>query len=262
MFHQHVLVSGFIGETLVGVLQPSDKPIHLLDRKKFKPLNVDDYVVDLGLPVEAVHSRIEVGDMVTMDRSTELMGDCVVSKTLDDRLGVYVMIEATRAIGGTQAEIVAVASTQEEVGLRAAQTAAFEIEPDTVVALDVTIAADYTDGTPETEVSRLGNGAVIKIMDGSFLVHPLVLRHFRDVAEHNNINYLLDILPRGGTDAGAMQRSRGGAVAITLSIPTRYLHTVNEMANVADIDPCVDLLSGFLEEAGDRAYQRRQSSAS
>jgi len=103
-------------------------------------------------------------------------------------------------------------------------------------------------------VTRLGNGAAIKVMDSSQITPPKVLRHVRDLAEEHGIRYQLEILPRGGTDAGAVQRSRGGVASITLSIPTRYVHTVNEMANQDDIDGCVTLLARFLEDAGSRDY--------
>ena len=251
---QRVHVHGFAGERLTGVLQPAAKPIHVLDPSEIKATKLDELFVDLGLPGERVRAAVEVGDMVTMARGLETVGDCVVGKALDDRLGVYVMLEALRAMTGCSAEIVAVATCQEEVGLRGAQTAAYDIEPDIAIALDVTLAGDFPGGPPEAAVSRLGQGAAIKVMDSSQVVHPKLLRHFRDVAEANGIAYQLELLPRGGTDAGAMQRARGGAAAITLSMPTRYVHTVNEMANTGDIDACVTLLARFLDEAGGREY--------
>jgi endoglucanase len=164
------------------------------------------------------------------------------------------MIEALRAMRSGSAEIVAVATTQEEVGLRGAHTSAYAVEPDIAVALDVTLAADFPGSPAEQAVSRLGKGAAIKVMDSSHLSHPKLVRHFRDLAERHEIAYQLEILPRGGTDAGAMQLSRAGAPAITLSLPTRYVHTVNEMANQKDLDGCVNLLARFLEDAGSRDY--------
>jgi endoglucanase len=164
------------------------------------------------------------------------------------------MIEAVRALTSSSAEIVAVATTQEEVGLRGAQTAAFAVEPDISVALDVTLALDTPGIGGELAVSRIGKGPAIKIFDSSQLTHPKLIRHFRDIAEEKGISYQLEILPRGGTDAGAMQLSRAGSAAITLSIPTRYVHTVNEMANIEDINSTVDLLAAYLDAAGSRDY--------
>lgn len=252
---QRVLVHGFSGGTHRGVLQPAAKPIHLLDPgESGKTAKVEELFVDLGMAAEAVRAGVEVGDMVTLDRTTEPVGDAVAGKALDDRLGVYVMVEAVRAMQGGAAEVLAVATTQEEVGLRGAQTSAYALEPDIAVALDVTLAGDVPGAAPDQAISRLGNGVAIKVMDSSQIANPKLLRHLRDLAEQHGIAYQLEILPRGGTDAGAMQRARAGAPAITLSIPTRYVHTVNEMASVADIDGTVALLARFLEDAGSRDY--------
>ncbi len=251
---QRVLVHG-VGGVLRGVVQPAAKPIHLLEPGEAgKSPKLDELFVDVGLGGDAVRAAVEVGDMVTLDRTTEPVGDAVVSKALDDRLGVYVMIEAVRAMGGGTAEVVAVATTQEEVGLRGAQTAAYALEPDIAVALDVTLAGDVPGGAGEQTVTRLGDGVAIKVFDSSHLANPKLLRHLRDLAHHHGIACQLEVLPRGGTDAGAMQRARAGAPAITLSIPTRYVHTVNEMASTADIDATVALLARFLEDAGSRDY--------
>ena len=120
--------------------------------------------------------------------------------------------------------------------------------------MDGTLAVDIP-GVPESErVSQLGHGAAIKIFDSSLLCHPKIVRHFRDVAESKQIKYQLEILPRGGTDAGGIQRSRGGVPSFTLSVPMRYVHTVNEMAHIDDIQAAIDLLAAYLEEAHTRQY--------
>ena len=251
---QRVLVHGFGGAVLPGAVQPASKPIHLLERDEIKPAKLDELFVDVGLPVERVREQVEPGDVVTLERALVEAGDCVMSKALDDRVGVFVMIEALRAMGETRAEVVAVATTQEEVGLRGAETAAFAVEPDIAIALDVTLALDVPGMPPELAVSRLGNGVAIKVMDSSHIANPALLRHLRDLAAAHDIPYQLEILPRGGTDAGAMQRSRSGAPAVTLSVPTRYVHTVDEMANRGDIIATIQLLARFLEDAGSRSY--------
>ncbi len=251
---QRVLVQGFAGAVLPGTIQPAAKPIHLLERDEIKAAKLDELFVDVGLPVERVRAEIEVGDMVTIDREIVGAGDTVMGKALDDRVGVFVMIEALRAMGKSRAEIVAVATTQEEVGLRGAETAAFAIEPEIAIALDVTLALDIPGLPPELAVTRLGGGVALKIMDSSHIANPALLRHLRDLAEANAIPYQLELLPRGGTDAGSMQLARGGAPAITLSIPTRYVHTANETASQADIAAAIALLARFLEDAGSRSY--------
>jgi endoglucanase len=251
---QRVLVHGHAGETLRGALQIAAKPIHLLDPSDIKPPKVDELFVDLGLSADAVREKVEVGDMVTMDRTLETVGDCVMSKSLDDRLGIYVMLEAVRAAAKGKADIYAVATTQEEVGLRGARTSAYAIDPDISIALDVTLAMDIPGSQSHSQITALGEGAAIKIMDSSVLSNAKLVRHFRELAKANDIPHQMEILPRGGTDAGVTQLARAGNPAITLSIPTRYVHSVNEMANVTDIDACVTLLARFLDDAGSRDY--------
>ncbi|MBA3276352.1 MAG: M20/M25/M40 family metallo-hydrolase, partial [Chloroflexia bacterium] len=143
---------------------------------------------------------------------------------------------------------------QEEIGLRGAQTSAYSIDPDIAIALDVTIAADIPGGSPDAHVTKLGGGTAIKILDSSQIANPKVVDHLRELAEEHGIPHQLEILPFGGTDAGAFQTSRGGIATSTISIPTRYVHTVNEMAHVDDIQASVDLLAAFLNAAGTKSY--------
>lgn len=256
MVAQRVHVHGFGGQTLLGTLMPAAKPIHLLTPEELnKPPKIEEFFVDLGLPMGEVKAQVEMGDMVTMARTTERVGEMVVSKALDDRLSVFIMIEALRAVGPHAAEIVAVATSQEEVGLRGAMTAAYALRPDIGIALDVTLANDFPGVMDYDQVTTLGGGCALKIMDSSMLSHPKLVRHFRDLAEKNGIPYQMEILARGGTDAGAMQRSRAGIPSFTLSTPTRYIHTVNEMAHTADIEAAITLLARYLEDAGTRDYR-------
>ena len=249
LFAQRVIVTTARGDALRGVLMPGAKPIHLLAGEEPKALKVDDYFVDLGLTGDAAREAVEVGDMVTLDRSGVRIGGNVVGKAMDDRVGVYVMIQALRQIQTHEADIYAIATVQEEIGLRGALTSAYDVEPDIGIALDITLALDFP-GTGEGDVvSRLGKGAAIKIMDSSLICDPRLVRQFRDIAQRENIPHQLEILPRGGTDAGAIQRSRGGVPSITLSIPARYVHTVNEMVSENDVEACATLLARFLEIA-------------
>ena len=255
MVAQRVHVHGFAGQTLLGTLMPSGKPIHLLSAEELnKSPKVEEFFVDLGLPVDRVNALVERGDTVTMARTTERVGECVVSKSLDDRLNVFVMIETLRAVGAHTADIIAVATTQEEVGLRGVTTAAYALTPDVGVALDTTLANDFPGMKDHEHVTRLGDGCAIKVMDSASISHPKLVRHFRDLAERHGIPYHLEILPRGGTDAGAIQRSRAGVPSITLSTPNRYVHSVNEMARVSDIEAAIMLLTRYLEDAHNGVY--------
>jgi tetrahedral aminopeptidase len=252
---QRVLVHGFSGETLLGAIQASSKPIHTASADELsKAPKLEQLFVDLGLPADEVKKRVELGDPVTMQRTCEQLGNHIVSKTLDNRLSVFILLEAIKKLSKHHCDIYAVATVQEEVGLRGATTAGFALEPDICIALDVTLALDIPGGDPAERVTELGKGTAIKIMDSSLLCHPKLVRHFRDIAEAKNIPYQLEILARGGTDAGGVQRSRGGVASFTLSTPCRYVHTVNESAAISDIQASIDLLAAYLEEAGSRTY--------
>jgi endoglucanase len=239
---------------VTGLLQPGTKPIHLLTPADSKELKIEDLFIDLGLPGDEVKSIVSRGDMVTLDGPYQRTGNLVTSKALDDRLLVYVMIEALR-ITDSRAEIVAVATTQEEVGLRGAAPAAYAVDPDIGIGLDVTLANDIPGSPAESSVTSLGEGPAIKQFDSSQIPNPLVNEHFRELAERENIPYQLEVLPRGGTDGGALQRIRGGIPTTTLSVPTRYLHTVNESAAVSDIEQAIALLAHFLNEADEARYR-------
>lgn len=258
LFAQRVQLRTRSGETLRGVLAYSTKPPHLMTpEEQNKPPQIESFFVDLGMSAEEVKAKVSVGDMVTMDRTTEMNGDVLFGKAMDDRVGVFVMLETLRALQGQQlgVDLYAVATVQEEVGLRGATTAAYAIEPDIGIALDVTIANDYPGSTDTDTVTKLGKGVAIKIMDSSLICHPKLVEHFRQIAEREQIPYQMEILPRGGTDAGALQRSRGGTASITISIPTRYVHTVNEMVHRKDIEAAVQLLSHYLQEAHTGDYR-------
>lgn len=251
---QRVHVHGFTGERLLGVLQPMAKPGAAGDADRDKAPKLDELFVDVGLPGDVVKHKVEPGDPVTLARATDILGGNVVSKALDNRLSVFVMLEALRGLGAHQCEIFAVATVQEEIGLRGAGTAAFHLQPDIAVALDITPALDYPGGSEAEQVTQIGGGTAIKVLDQSLLCHPKLVRHLRDLAEENDIPYQLEILPRGGTDAGAIQRSRGGVPSCTLSTPCRYVHTVNETASLADIDASISLLREFLQDAHTRRH--------
>jgi tetrahedral aminopeptidase len=255
LFAQRVLVQTRKGQTLRGVLTYTTKPAHMLSPEEAKEApKIDNFFVDLGLPVEKAKELVAVGDMATMDRTLEECGDNIVSKAIDNRVGVFVMLEALKSMRSHEADIYAVATVQEEIGLRGATTSAYAIAPDVGIALDTTLANDFPGQSDVDSVTRLGLGAAIKLMDASLICHPRVVEHFREIAEREKIPHQLEILPRGGTDAGALQRARGGSACMTLSVPTRYIHTVNEMISRTDTQAAIELLARYLEEAHARDY--------
>ena len=249
MVSQRVLVTSSEGENLRGALQPARKPQHLSRGEEQKPPRAEEFYVDLGMDAETVKGKVCIGDFVVMDRAFEKVGDNFIGKAMDDRVGVFVMYEALRAMGDHTATIFAVATSQEEVGLRGAAASGSALEPTVVVALDVTPAMDVPGGGNENTITELGKGAAIKIMDGHSISNPKLVDHFRAIAEREGIPHQMEILPAGGTDAGGVQRLHGGIPAVTLSIPCRYVHTPNEMVSEADVEATITLLARYLEEA-------------
>ena len=249
MVSQRVVVTTAGGEALKGVLQPQRKPPHIATADDKKPPKADEFFVDLGMGADEVKGKVRVGDYAVMDRTFEKVGTNYIGKAMDDRIGVFVMYEALRALGDHEATVYAAATSQEEVGLRGAAASGSALRPTVVVALDVTLAMDIPGGGNENEISTLGKGVALKIMDGYSISHPKLVEHFRSIAERENIPHQMEILPFGGTDAGGVQRLHGGIPAITLSIPCRYVHTPNEMVNAEDVQAAITLLARYLEEA-------------
>lgn len=248
MTAQRVLVSTADGD-LPGNLYPGLKPPHISspeDRKKQPQVN--DFIVDLGLPGETVAEKVQIGDMVTMLREFMQIGDCYSAKAMDDRISIYIMLEALRRAATSGFEIYAVATTQEEVGLRGALTSAFGVQPDVGIALDVTLAVDLPSTAPHEVVTRLGEGTAIKLLDSSAISHPKLTAALRGLADARGIKWQHEILPRGGTDAGAMQRVHSGTAVVTISTPTRYIHSPIETVHQDDVEAGIALLAAFIEE--------------
>jgi putative aminopeptidase FrvX len=243
------------GGPLPGVLMYESKPAHMLSEgEKDTGQKLDSFFVDLGLSGEQAKAQVKIGDPVTMDRPFIQIGKMLTSKAMDDRVGVFVMIEALKLARSNGVDVYAVATVQEEIGLRGATAAGSSIAPDIAVALDITLANDYP-GIPEPDqVTVLGKGTAIKILDSSLICHPKVVAHFAALATANSIPYQYEMLPRGGTDAGGIQRLHGGIPSFTLSIPCRYVHTVNESVHESDVQASIDLLARYIEDAHNGEY--------
>lgn len=247
LFARRVIVHTASGP-MRGVLNPTGKALHIStpeERRVYK--EISDFYVDLGLDGKAVARRVQIGDMVTLDAPFVEFGDFVSGKCLDNRVQVYIGIETLKALKKPKHDIYGVFTVQEEVGLRGAFTSTYGVDPEIGIALDTTIASD-TPGVPsELHVTALGKGVGIKVLDGSVICHRGLVDEFVALAKKNRIKHQLEILPKGGTDAGAIQRSRRGVKTITLSVPTRYIHTVTESIHKGDIQATKALLKRFLE---------------
>ena len=247
LFARRVMVQG--KKDLLGTLNPSGRPIHIAtDEEKKKTYKVGEFFVDLHLPAATVKRTVSVGDPVSLVQTTEWIGKSATGKCMDNRVASYVAICALRKLAATGSphEVYFVATVQEEVGCRGAGPAAFDVEPDVAIALDVTLCCD-TPGIPAEEaICTFGGGVAIKIMDSHSISHRDLVDAFIATAKKRKIKHQLEVLPLGGTDAGTMQRTSVGHKAITLSIPCRYVHTVTETVHADDLKASVDLLASYL----------------
>ncbi len=218
------------------------------DAKKKLP-EMEEIFADTGLPVSEVRKLVEIGTPVTIREECLEIGDLVTGKAMDDRVGVYCMIEVARKLKKSPFDIYFVGTVQEEVGYRGAITCAHALNPDIGIALDVTHAGDVPGVAAHKQIAKLGAGTAIKLKDSNVISHPKLIRAFRKLGDRNKIPYQLEVLPSGGTDSGAIQRNQSGAIAGTLSIPTRYVHSTVESCHIKDIQATINLLSAFLESS-------------
>ena len=244
---RRVRIQASSGEEIIGLMNPAGRPIHIAkeeDRKKIP--EIGEFFIDTCLPAKEVQKKVRVGDPVTLVQEFGEFGGCVSGKCMDNRVAAFIAIEAMKKVKSLRYDLTLACTVQEEVGLRGAGPAAYSAEPDIAIAIDTTLAVD-TPGIPEDEgITKLGEGVAITMMDSSFIADRKLVDEFEAAAKKNKIPYQLSILTRGGTDAGAMQRVRGGHRALTLSIPTRYIHTVTECVSKKDLQAAIDLLAVWL----------------
>lgn len=172
-------------------------------------------------------------------------GQRLVSKTMDDRIGCYILIEVLRQLDSSPHDVYFIFSTQEEITLAGARTAAFRIDPDTAVSVDVTLTGDTPKALPMAVA--LGKGPAVKVKDSGMIAHPLVRDMLVKAAVKANIPYQMEILTGGTTDAAAMQLVRAGIPSGCLSIPCRYVHSPSEMVDETDIENAIQLLLTALQ---------------
>ena len=246
---QRVIVHG--KKNLVGVM--GSKPIHVMTtEEKNRVPKIKDYYIDLGLEKSEVDKIVKVGDPVTRERGLIEMGDCINCKSLDNRISVFVLIEALKKIKTPDFNTYAVFTVQEEVGIRGAQVATQKIKPDFGFGLDTTIAYDVPGAAEHEKITSLGKGVAIKIMDASAICDTRMVQFMRKTANAHNIQWQNEILTAGGTDTASIQRmTPGGSIAGAFSIPTRHIHQVIEMVHKKDVQNCIDLLTYCLEELKD-----------
>ncbi len=242
---QRVIIHG--KKDLMGVM--GSKPTHIMQpEERNKAAKITDYFIDLGMSKKEVEKVVNIGDPITRDRELIEMGSCVNCKSLDNRVSVFVLLETLRKLKKSRKkpayDFYAVFTVQEEVGLRGAQVAAQAVNPDFGFGLDTTIAYDVPGSRPEERTTSLGAGAGIKIMDSSVICDYRMIAYMKEQAKKNKIKWQPEILSAGGTDTANLQRMvPGGSISGAVSIPTRHIHQVVEMADKNDIQASIDLLT-------------------
>lgn len=243
---QRVIIHG--KEDVIGVM--ASKPIHVMTAdERNKVAKISDYFIDTGLSKDEVEKHISVGDSITREREFIEMGNCVNSKSLDNRLAVFILIETLRNLKDKTVphDVYGVFTVQEEVGIRGANVSALKVNPDFGFGLDTTIAFDLPGAAEHEMITRLGEGTAIKIMDSATICDYRMVDFMKTTADKNKIKWQPEILTAGGTDTAGIQRmTQGGSIAGAVSIPTRHLHQVIEMADKDDIQASTDLLTACL----------------
>lgn len=243
---QRVLVQG--RQDLEGVVGTT--PVHLLsEAERGKNLKVEDLAIDLGLSVERVREVVRPGDVATRIRDLRPLGDLLTGKSLDDRVGLFVMIEALRAAGPAPTTVAAAATVQEEVGLRGSRVATTRVGPDIALAIDTCPADDGPGGRRSGATTLLGKGAAIRVMDASAIGSHALVDRLERVAVERGIPHQFHVANRGGTDTASLQLSGTGSVAGCISIPSRYVHSSVELVHPEDVQAAIDLVVGLIDTA-------------
>ena len=245
---QRVIIHG--KKDLIGVM--ASKPIHVMTaEERNKVAKLKDYFIDTGLSVEEVKEIVTIGDSITREREFIEMGNCVNGKSLDNRLAVFILIETLKNLKGKEIpyDVYGVFTVQEEVGIRGANVSALRINPDFGFGLDTTIAFDLPGASAHEKITELGKGTAIKIMDSATICDYRMVKFMKETADKHSITWQPEILTAGGTDTAGIQRmTEGGSIAGAVSIPTRHLHQVIEMAHKDDIQGSIDLLTACITD--------------
>jgi len=247
-FARFTNIGGILPHTLLGSrVQFADGRIGIIHSDRIKDRSMvyglDKHFIDVG-----ANSRedcpVSVGDAVGFVRPFLTNGKRLTAKSMDDRIGCAVAIQALKQLKKTPHDVYFVFSVQEEVGTRGAEAAANGIDPDVGISLDVTLTGDVPEANPMAV--SLGKGTAIKVKDAGMISHAGLVRLMRKRAEEANIPYQLEVLTGGTTDAMPMQISNAGCAAGCISIPCRYVHSQSETVDADDVENSVKLLVEIL----------------
>ena len=235
------------------------KPIHLLEPgESQKAPKIQDLVVDVGAKSkDEAKTLAPVGTYATFATSFRELGPTACGKAFDDRAGCAVLIELLRG-ERFRFDLHAAFTVQEEVGLRGARVAAYTIEPDCAFALEGTVADDIPKDKDVSPTTELGKGPAITVMDRSFIADRRLVRLLTSTAEELGIPYQIKRPGVGGTDAGAIHRTREGVPSVTVAVPCRYIHSPVGLLSLDDFNNTVQLMRESLSRLTRRTLTRRK----
>ncbi len=244
-YGQRIIVWG--KKPLVGMVAALPPHLSKLSGEKDAP-DVEDCVIDVGLSAEKVLSLVKVGDVASYFSPFVETEDAVISKAIDDRVGLFVILEALKSASKISCDLYVSATVQEEVGLRGANLIVPAYEPDFVIAMEGTVSNDLPNVPEHKTLAKVGKGPEIRLSD-RFLVANRALSFFiTGLAEKRNIPYQITVKKAGSTNATAMQVTGKGAKVSVVSVPVRYLHSPSSIAYKVDIENTIKLMSSVLEE--------------
>jgi putative aminopeptidase FrvX len=235
-------VKGVIGTPPPHITKPEERE---------RPFKLEELFLDVGATSarEVEKMGIRIGTPAVIAYPFEVLNEkFVTGKALDDRVGCAVLIRTLQALKRERLDLTLVANfaVSEEVGLRGARTAAYQIEPTIGLALEGTVGADVPGIPTSRQPSRLGQGPALTVADASLIVNPKLVQALADVAQEEGIPFQYKIPPYGSTDAGAIQQARGGALAGVLSVPCRYIHSPFSILRLDDFENSVKLTAAFV----------------
>ncbi len=254
----HIEEEGFLRFTPVGGVKKKNVPhksfvfsdgikgtVGVEDLDNDDKLKFEKMYMDIGAEdKEEAEKLVSVGDTAVYARNFVNAGGRIIANSLDDRAGCAALVKLMQGLKESPHDLYCVFTVQEEVGCRGAKTAAYDINPDIALAVDVTATGDTPESRPRE--MTLGEGAAIKVMDRGSISHPQIKNLLEKLAKDAGIEYQFEVLEFGATDAHSMQLTRGGVPSGTLSIPCRYIHTPHEMIDGNDLTSTVELLEEFV----------------
>lgn len=260
MLAQRVIITTNKGVKIEGII--GCKPPHVLTAEARKnPVEINTMFIDLGVKnkQEALDLGIQLGNQITPKSNYQVMNnpEFVSAKALDDRVGVYIVIEVMKKLREKtlNSQVYGCGTTQEEVGLRGARTCSYKVNPDISIAIDTGLNGDTPSMTSVESENKLGEGPLICVMDAASISNVSLRNHMFELAEELGIKYQADFLAVGGTDAGAMHVAHDGSPSLTISVSTRYLHSHVSVVSIKDINDLIDLLVEFISRLDQDLYE-------